>query len=280
VTRKVANLPDRSVRYLETPADSGGVQSTLILLHAFPLCADQWLPQIAKAPAGWRVVAPDLRGFRNSASGSAPAVPEAMTMDRYAADVVALMDHLEIARAFVGGCSMGGYVAFGMIRQAKARVAGLVLANTRASADSAEARGNRDRMVEMARKDGPDAIARAMLPKLLGETTWREQPDLAQAVGHMVRANTPEAIAAALAALRDRPDSTPLLSSIDCPTLIVAGEEDALIPRADTDAMHTGITGSRLVMLPRVGHLANLEDPRGFTDALSSFLSAVGTPLQ
>lgn len=274
MTSKVANLPDRSVRYLEAPADSSSTKSTLILLHAFPLCADQWLPQLARTPPSWRVVAPDLRGFRSAASSIAEPVPDAMTIDRYAADVLALMDHLEIATAVVGGISMGGYVAFGMVRQAKARVAGLVLANTRASADSPDARGNRDRMIELARREGPEAIARAMLPKLLGETTWREQPDLAQAVGQMVRANTREAIAAALAALRDRPDSTPLLSSIDCPTLIIAGDEDALIPRADADAMHAGIKGSTLAMLPRVGHLANLEDPRGFTIALATFLGS------
>ena len=276
MTSKVANLPDRSVRYLETPADSSATRSTLVLLHAFPLCADQWLPQLAKAPAGWRVVAPDLRGFRSTESTAAEPVPAAMTIDRYAADVLALMDHLEIASACVGGLSMGGYVAFGMVRQATARVTGLVLANTRASADSPDARGNRDRMIELARREGPEAIAKAMLPKLLGEATRREQPDLAQAVGQMIRANTSEAIAAALAALRDRPDSTPLLSSIDCPTLIIAGEEDALIPRADTDAMHQGLKGAQLVVLPRVGHLANLEDARGFTNALSGFLTTVG----
>jgi pimeloyl-ACP methyl ester carboxylesterase len=273
VISKLANLPGRSVRYLEAPADAASARSTLVLLHAFPLCADQWLPQLAKAPAGWRVVAPDLRGFRSSDSTPAEPVPDAMTIDGYAADVVALMDHLEIARAVVAGLSMGGYVAFGMVRQAKARVAGLVLAHTRASADSPEGRGNRDRMIDLARREGPEAIARAMLPKLLGETTWREQPDLAQAVGRMIRANTGDAIAAALAALRDRPDSTPLLSSIDCPALIIAGEEDALIPRADADAMHAAIKGSRLVVLPRVGHLGNLEDASAFSGVLAEFLS-------
>ena len=273
MTSKVANLPDRSVRYLESPADSGAARSTLVLLHAFPLCADQWLPQLARTPPGWRIVAPDLRGFRSAESTVAEPVQAAMTIDRYAADVLALMDHLEIASACVGGLSMGGYVAFAMVRQAKARVAGLILANTRASADSPDARGNRDRMIELARREGPEAIARAMLPKLLGEATRREQPDLAQAIGQMIRANTSEAIAAALTALRDRPDSSPLLSSIDCPTLIVAGEEDALIPRADADAMHAGINGSRLVMLPRAGHLGNLEDPRGFNEALANFVS-------
>jgi pimeloyl-ACP methyl ester carboxylesterase len=275
VTSKLANLPDRSVRYLEAPADAGSAKSTLVLLHAFPLSADQWLPQLSKVPTGWRVVAPDLRGFRSAESSPAEPVPDAMTIDGYAADVLALMDHLEIRSAVIGGLSMGGYIAFGMMRHAKVRVAGLVLANTRATPDSAEGRDNRSRMIDLARREGAEAIARAMLPKLFGETTWREQPDLAEVVGRMIRANTGDAIAAALVALRDRPDSTPLLSSIDCPTLIVAGDEDAIIPRADADAMHTGIRGSRLVVLPRVGHLANVEDSRGFNAAVADFLSAV-----
>lgn len=263
MTSKVANLTDRSVRYLET-----GKGRALVLIHAFPLCADQWLPQLMKAPPGWRVVAPDLRGFRPPGSATEEILPDTMSVDRYAADVLALMDHLEIRDAVVCGVSMGGYVAFGMVRQARARVTGLVLAHTRASADSAEARPNRDRLIDLVRREGADAVARAMLSKLLGETTWREQPDLAEAVGRMIRANTREAIAAALGALRDRPDSTPLLSSIDCPALIIAGEEDALIPRADAEAMHAGIKGSRLVMLPRVGHLGNLEDAAGFSREL------------
>ncbi len=196
-----------------------------------------------------------------------------MTVDRYAADVLALMDHLGIHDAVVAGLSMGGYVAFALLRLAPARIVGLVLANTRAVADTAEGRVNRDRMIDLVRREGPTAIVRAMLPKLLGEATRRDQPDLAEAVGHLVRANTSEAIAAALGALRDRPDCTPMLGSIACPTLIIAGEEDAIVPRAEAEAMHAAIPRSRLVMLPRTGHLGNLEDPRGFNETLSDFLA-------
>jgi 3-oxoadipate enol-lactonase len=196
-----------------------------------------------------------------------------MTMDLYAADVLTLMDHLEIGDACIGGISMGGYVAFALVQQAPSRASGLVLAHTRATADAPDGRANRDRMIDLVRRDGPESIARAMLPKLLGETTRREQPDLVETVGQMIRANTPEAIAAALTALRDRPDRMGLLASIACPTLIIAGDEDALIPRADAEAMHAGIAGSRLVMLPRVGHLGNLEAPSVFNEALYGFLT-------
>ena len=268
VRSAVALLANQSVRYLQAGAESA--ERTLILLHAFPLSADQWLPQLHQAPPGWRVVAPDLRGFRGGASELAEPVAERLTVDDYADDILALMDHLGIDRAVTCGLSMGGYVAFGVLRRAPARVAGLVLAHTRAEADTGEGRANRDRMIELVRRDGPKSIARLMLPKLLGETTRREQPDVVEAVGRMVRANSSDAIAAALAALRDRPDSTPMLASIACPTLVVSGDEDAVVPRAETEAMQGAIPRSRLVVLPRVGHLGNLEAPQAFSKALYS----------
>jgi pimeloyl-ACP methyl ester carboxylesterase len=220
-------------------------------------------------------VAPDLRGFRGSGpSFEDPALTARdITMASYAKDVLALMTHLEIGRAVVAGVSMGGYVAFAMLREAPARVAGLLLANTRATADTPEGRAARDRMIDLVEREGVAAIAREMVPKLLGETTHREQPDLDEAVRHLVEFNGVDGIAAALSALKNRPDSTPQLSSIACPTWILAGEEDVLIPRADQDAMQRAVPGSRLVVLPRVGHLSNLEDPRAFHDALCAFFN-------
>ncbi len=179
------------------------------------------------------------------------------------------MTHLEIERAVVGGSSMGGYVAFAMLRRAPARVSGLLLANTRAGADSPEGRANRDRLIALVGREGPAAIAREMVPKLLGATTQREQPDLADAIDRMIRMNSSEALAAALAAMRDRPDSTPLLPAITCPTTIVTGDEDTLIPPAESAAMHALIPGSRLVIIPRAGHLTNVEGTGHFSTVLA-----------
>jgi 3-oxoadipate enol-lactonase len=254
VISKIAHLAERSVRYLE--AGSG---RPVIWLHAFPLSAEQWLPQFAKVPPGWRFIAPDLRGFRGAGAVFEDVVPGGVTMDDYAADVSALMAHLEIDRAVVAGSSMGGYVAFALMRRAAARVSGLVLIGTRAGADTGEGRAGRDRMLDLLRREGVAAIARDMAPKLVGETTRREQPDLVDAISRMIQANSAEAIAAAIGALRDRPDSRPLLPAIDVATLIVAGSEDALSPRAEADAMHAAIPGSSLAILPGVGHLPNVE---------------------
>jgi pimeloyl-ACP methyl ester carboxylesterase len=265
---KIANLPDRAVRYL----DAGGGKTAMVLLHAFPLSAEQWTPQLARVPAGARAIAPDLRGFRGRGSGVdlADLDLDGVTMDAYAADVLALMTHLEIERAIVAGVSMGGYVAFAMLRRAPHRVAGLVLANTRSIADTPEARTGRDRMIEIVERDGASAVARELLPKLVGATTRAEQPDLVEVIGHLIEANPPEAIAAALRALKDRPESTSLLASIACPTTVVTGEEDAIVSRNEAEAMQRAIPGARLVALPRVGHLSNLEAPAAFNDVLTN----------
>ena len=251
---KVAHLPSRSVRYLEV-----GTGRPLILLHAFPLSADQWLPDLHRVPPGWRFIAPDLRGFRGSGPAFESLGLDGITVDDYAADIIDLMDQLELERAAIAGVSMGGYVAFALLRHAMPRVDRLVLVSTRASADSADGQTARDTMIEIARREGASGIAREMVAKLLGETTRRERADLGDAVTELVKLNSADGLIAALQALRSRPDSTALLPSIKCPTTIIWGEEDTVIPRADADAMHAAIPGSRLVILPRTGHLANLE---------------------
>jgi pimeloyl-ACP methyl ester carboxylesterase len=271
VFSKVAHLPVRSVRYLE--AGSG---RPVVWLHAFPLSAEQWLPQFAKVPPGWRFIAPDLRGFRGAGAAFEEIALDDITMDDYAADVLALMSHLEIDRAVVAGSSMGGYVAFAILRRAAARVSGLVLVGTRAGADTDEGRAGRDRMLDLLGREGVGAIAREMVPKLLGATTRREQPDLAETLGRMIEMNSAGAIAAAIRALKARPDSRPLLPAIQCPTVIVAGDEDAIIPRADADAMHAAIPGSTITILPRIGHLPNVEG----TGLFSTVLPMWGTGLE
>jgi pimeloyl-ACP methyl ester carboxylesterase len=270
VQSRIAHLATRSVRYLE--AGSGG--TACVLLHAFPLSADQWLPQLHRVPPGARLVAPDLRGFRGGSVAFETPGLDGVTVDAYAADVLELMTHLEIERAVIAGVSLGGYVAFAVLRRAPARAAGLVLANTRASADSPEARQGRQRTIDFISREGPAGLAREMVPKMLGDTTRREQPDLVEVVQRFIGLNTSEGLIAAVGALRDRPDSTPLLPSIKCPTTIVSGGEDGLIPATDIDAMHRGIPSARLVALPRVGHLSNLEDAAAFSRLLADHLAA------
>jgi len=263
VTTTTAQIGSRSVRYLEA-----GHGHPVILLHSFPLVADQFRPQLEHVPPGWRFIAPDLAGF-----GAVPPdseLPE--TMDRHAELVLEFMDHLGLEGAAVGGVSMGGYVTLAVVRRAPARVTALVLADTRATPDTDDGRAARDTMIAMVARDGLDGLAAEMMPKLLGPTSHGERPGVVATVERLIRANTVPAIRAALVALKTRPDSRPLLSTISCPTLILCGEEDVPTPPAESEAMHQAIAHSRYVPLRRAGHLSNLEVPERFTAALAEFL--------
>jgi len=257
------------LRYLERMPPAGArARGTLLLLHAFPLNARMWERQLALAAGGWRVVAPQLRGFDGGA-----ADPPAATMDDYAGDVVDLLDALHIDEAVIGGLSMGGYIAFGILRHAARYVHALVLADTRTQADSPEAIEGRKRLIALARDKGPPAVADEMIPKLLGATTRRERPGVVEHVRALVLSSSTEAITAAIGALMTRPDSTPLLPTIHVPTLIVVGEEDGVTPPSAAEEMHRAIAGSELVRIPRAGHLANLEQPDLFDAAVAPFLA-------
>jgi 3-oxoadipate enol-lactonase len=273
---QVANLLARSTRYLEAPGRLGEEMPkgtrTLVLMHAFPLSAEMWLPQLARVPPGWRFIAPDIRGFRGTHPSHEDPQLEGATMDDYAADILELMDHLDVRRAAIAGLSMGGYVAMALAARAPARLTHLILADTRMTADTDEGRAGRDAMRALVERGGPPAVATAMLPKLLGATTHEEQPDLALAVRGLIEANDTAAIAGAIGALKSRPDRTVALATVTVPTLVVCGEEDVLTPLADSEAMAATMPGAQLVRIPRAGHLSNLEQPNAFNEALRAFL--------
>ena len=255
------------LRYLEgAPRSADRPRGTLLLLHAFPLNARMWDGQLALAESGWHVIAPQLRGF--DAAGDPPAA----SVDDYAGDVIDLLDALHVTQAVVGGLSMGGYVAFALLRLAARYVQGLILADTRAQADTPEGVAGRTRMLQLLQDKGPSAVADEMIPKLLGETTRTKRPAVEERVRSLALASSADAIAGAIRAMMTRPDSTPLLSAIHVPTLIVVGEEDTITPPAAAESMHRAIAGSELVRIAEAGHLSSLEQPARFTAALAAFL--------
>jgi pimeloyl-ACP methyl ester carboxylesterase len=241
----------------------------VVLLHAFPLNATLWRPQVEAWPVGWRVVTPDLPGF------GASSEPPTATMDDMARGILRILDGLGIQRAVIGGLSMGGYLTLALYRLAPERFSGMILADTRATPDTEEQKAGRRKMIATVREQGPPAIADEMLPKLLGATSQRERPSLSGTVRAMIEGNRADAIAGAVEAIMGRPDSTPLLPSIAVPALVLCGDEDVLTPPSDSEALHRWIPGSRLVMLPRAGHLSNIEVPELFSRALHEFLAAI-----
>lgn len=248
-----------------------GAGRPVVLLHAFPLSADMWRPQLDAVPDGWRFIAPDFRGFGRCLP---PPGGGGATMDDYAADVFALMDGLELHDAVIGGLSMGGYVTFAMHRLEPARFTGMVLADTRPQADSPQAREGRVQLRAHLAREGPRGVAGQMLPKLLSENGRRDGSPALHQTRAMIERAAPEAIDAAIGALMGRPDSTLGLSGISCSTLIIVGEHDAITPPADAEAMRRAIARSTLCVVPGAGHLASLEQPAAFSRGLADFLLA------
>lgn len=249
----------------------------VVLLHAFPLSNRLFRPQFEALPRGARLIAPDLRGFGSSdrVAAKSPHGPGAQSIDEHAADVVALLDELGLDTAVVGGVSMGGYVTLAVLRQVASRVRGLVLCDTRAEADTDEARGNRRQMQARLAEQGPHAIASEMLPKLLGDTSLREQPALADEVRGIIEATPREAIHDAIECLMWRADATRLLPDIAVPTLILVGREDVLTPVALHEKMHAAIPQSTLEIIEGAGHLANLERPDTVRPLLERFVASL-----
>jgi len=241
---------------------------TVVFLHAFPLQAEMWESNLGAVPDGWRAVAPDFRGF-----GETPLLDgEAQRMNDLAGDVVDLLDRLEVTDAAVVGCSMGGYVLFELLKSAPNYVSAAALVSTRAGADSEAGRKNRQEMIDQVDGEGVDAIAGQMVPKLLGATSQKQRPDLVKHVRNLIVPNRPQGIKAAVRAMMERSDSTPLLSRIKVPTLILAGAEDALIPPTEAEAMDRAIPASKYELMPFAGHLPNLEQSAAFDGLLSQFL--------
>jgi pimeloyl-ACP methyl ester carboxylesterase len=180
-----------------------------------------------------------------------------------------------VARAVIGGCSMGGYVAFALYQAAPKLFEGLVLANTRAGADSPESRANRRSMLALVDREGASGIARDMMPKLLGRTTRDTNATAEATIRRLIKQQSPVAIKTAIHRMMLRPDSMPLLAQITVPTLVVTGEEDDLIPVDESRKMAAGIKGAKLVIIPGAGHLANLEQPEAFNAALNAFLTSL-----
>lgn len=236
-----------------------GQGEPIVLVHGFPLSSAMYEPQRAALSSRFRVITPDLRGM--GGSDATPFNPEDYSMNVYADDLVALLDQLGIGQAIVGGMSMGGYIVFAMLRRHPDRIKGVILIDTKAEPDTAEGRAGRFKMIEQARNEGAEAVADAMLPKMLTERTRNEQPELARFVREMMIATPVDGMVGALTALANRPDSTPTLAQINVPTLILVGSDDPITPPAAAETMQRGIANTQLVVVEGAAHAANLERP-------------------
>lgn len=255
-------------RGLTVAYDESGRGLPIVLVHAFPQDRGMWQPQLAGLSDSARVLAPDLPGFGESA-------PAPLTIDSMADVVAEFITTLGIAKAVVGGLSMGGYIAMALARRHANKLAGLILADTRADPDDPTARGNRDKAIALTKEKGVPALFETMLPKVLSDQTRNTKPDVVERVKSLAARQSVEGVTAALAALRDRPDANSGLSAIKVPTLVLVGEFDAVTPPLAAANMSVQIPGSKLIHIPGAGHLSNVENPTAFNDAVRKFVKEV-----
>jgi len=247
-----------------------GAGEPLVLLHAFPCNRSMWAHQINALTSNrrFRVITPDFRGFGESDVPEGPYL-----METLADDIAALLNALHIESCILGGLSMGGYVAFAFYRKYSTRVRALILADTRPQADTEEGRASREETAQLAEREGSCAVAERYLPRMLSPATLQVPTGTTARLRAMIEAANPTGIAGALRGMALRLDSTDLLAQIQCPTLVLVGEEDTVVPPADAQLMAERIPHARLVTIPRAAHLTNLEQPEAFNHALVTFLA-------
>jgi 3-oxoadipate enol-lactonase len=243
-----------------------GTGPPIVFLHAFPLNRTMWTTQEHLLSSQFRIITIDLRGH-----GESDAPLWRYTLEQSADDVCALLDHLRIQRALFVGLSMGGYILFFLYRKYAARVKGLILADTKAQADTEEGKNGRFQLAQIAYRKGASAIADIMISRLLSPATIQTNPDLVQQVRAMIEGNQISGITGDLMAMAERPDSVPLLRQITCPTQIIVGELDQATPPSDAKLMAEQISHARLTIIPNAAHLANLEQPEAFNQIVSAF---------
>jgi 3-oxoadipate enol-lactonase len=256
------------VRGIEMAYIDAGNGRAVLLLHGYPFDKWMWREQIeALSGAGYRTIAPDLRGL-----GETKTTDEVSTMEEMARDAAALLDELNIEQAVVCGLSMGGYVAFDFVHLFPSRVKGLVLAGTRAPADNEQEKAGREQQVQTILRAGMVPISVATLPKLLAPKTLADKPDVVKRVRRMIVQSDARGAAAAQRGMAARRDYTDDLSSVNVPTLIIVGREDAIRPVADAEFMHNGIRNSQLEIIEDAAHMTNMEQPETFDRVVISFL--------
>ncbi len=242
----------------------------IVLLHPFPANHDFWFPVTNTLTARYRLILPDLRGHGDSGAGEGSA-----TMDKHAHDVARVMDDADVGRAPLVGVSIGGYAIFEFWRRFPGRVAALVLCNTKAAADTTEARNARLQSANEVIEKGTEAFFDGMAAKVLSKTTQQSRPDLVRGVFDMMRRMSAEDVAAVQRGMAERPDSVATLKTIKVPTLIITGDEDNLTGPPEAEVMRQNISGSQMKVVAKAGHYSPWEQPEEVGRILRQFFDSL-----
>jgi len=249
-----------------------GSGSPIVLLHPFPANHELWPPCVNALETSYRLILPDLRGHGDSGIGEGPA-----TMAKHAADLANILEAEQIDRAIFVGVSIGGYILFEFWRKYRARVAALVLCNTKAAGETADSRAVRLQAAADVLERGTEPFFEGLITKLLGETTRRTRPDLADGALRFMRKMSPENVALVQRGMAERQDSVDTLKTINVPTLIVTGDEDQLTGVREAEVMRRNIARSAMIVVPRAGHYSPWEQPQEVGRILRQFADRAGT---
>ena len=254
-----------------------GVGLPVVFLHPTPLDGEYWRP-LAENLAGVRAIVPDLRGHGGSELGELPVggfalVPDApvLTIKQLAADVLALLDHLEVPTALFAGCSIGGFVLLEIWRQAPERVRGLAFVCSKPQPDATENLSKRAATIAQARSGGSAAIFDGMAQTLIGATARHQRPEIVTELRARMML-TAEALAAVQAGLATRPDSLPTVATLTVPILAIAGGEDRGVTAAEMEAFRAAPGGCEFHLLPDAGHFAAYEQPEKVAALMAEWL--------
>jgi len=239
---------------------------TVVLIHGFPFSSEMWKGQISLLRESFRVIALDVRGQGRSTTGSGQ-----FTIEFIVDDIIGLMDRLQLDHAVLCGLSMGGYVALRTMERHSDRVSGLVLCDTKSEADTNEGKVARSATIRQINESGVKVFAANFLRNAFSQTSLTNTK-MADEATRIILKNKPLGLCGMLLALASRTDTTPSLTKIDVPTLILVGEHDRITPPVFAEQMHSSIHNSELVLLPNAGHISNLERPTDFNSSLRSFL--------
>ena len=266
MSTKLVNVGD--IRLNVFDAGSG---APVLFAHGFPLDHTMWLAQLDRFRATHRVIAPDLRGF-----GHSDMTDGTVHMERLADDCAGLLDALGVdAPVVFCGLSMGGYVGWQFVRKHASRLRGLVQCDTKSAADTTEARQTRLKMAQEVLSNGTEVVAQAMLPKIFAKETFERRGDIIDQVRRMIAGNRRDGVAAAQRGMAARPDASDILPTIRVPTLVIAGEHDAISPVDEMRAFAAKIAGAEFAVIQGAGHMSPMENAAEFNRVLEKFLVAL-----